>query len=53
MTDDSVNQVGPDKGITSPDKPTHEATSPPGNPEPDERRVREAEEQLEQPGGGH
>ena len=28
-------QAGGDKGITSPDRPTHEATTPPGNPEVD------------------
>jgi hypothetical protein len=38
---------------TSPDQPTHEATTPPGNPEPDAQAVREAEEGLEQAGGGH
>jgi hypothetical protein len=38
---------------TSPDEPTHEATTPPGNPDRDEDAVREAEEGLEQAGGGH
>ena len=51
---ESVNQEGDDKGITSPDA-AHpgEATSPPGNPEPDEDAVRESEEKLDQAGGGH
>jgi hypothetical protein len=38
---------------TSPDEPIHEATTPPTNPERDEDAVREAEEGLEQAGGGH
>jgi hypothetical protein len=47
MTDDEK----PD--ITAPDVPTHEATTPPGNPEPDDAAVREGEDKLEQAGGGH
>jgi hypothetical protein len=39
--------------ITSPDEDTHEATSPPGNPEVDEEAVQEGEDKLEQAGGGH
>ena len=42
-----------EKGITSPDEPTHEATTPPGNPEPDTSATEQAEEKLEQAGGGH
>ena len=42
-----------EKGITSPDEPTHEATTPPDNPEPDQAAVEEGEEKLEQAGGGH
>ena len=38
---------------TSPEEPTHEATTPPGNPEVDEEAVEEAEEGLGQAGGGH
>ena len=38
---------------TSPNKPTHEATTPPGNPDRDEDAVKEAEKGLEQAGGGH
>ena len=38
---------------TSPPEPPHEATTPPGNPEPDEDAVREAEDKLDQAGGGH
>src|SRR5687768_9045709 len=50
---DEIDQEGPSEGITSPDQPTHEATTPPGNPEPDEEALRRAEEELEKPGGGH
>ena len=48
MTDETDNS-----GLTSPDEPTHEATTPPGENTPDEERVQQAEEQLEQAGGGH
>ena len=40
-------------GGTSPEEPTHEATTPPGNPEPDEGAIQEAEDKLDQAGGGH
>lgn len=42
-----------EKGITSPDDPTHEATTPPDNPEPDPEALEQSEEKLEQAGGGH
>lgn len=38
---------------TSPDEPTHEATTPPGGSDTDEDAVSEAEEGLDQAGGGH
>jgi hypothetical protein len=38
---------------TSPNEHTHEATTPPGNPDTDEDAVKEAEKRLEQAGGGH
>jgi hypothetical protein len=38
---------------TSPDKPTHEASAPPGNPDRNEDAIKEAEEGLERAGGGH
>jgi hypothetical protein len=38
---------------TSPEDPTHEATTPPGSPEVDEDAVEEAEEGLGKAGGGH
>ena len=53
MTTDGVNQEGPDTGITSPDVPTHEATTPPGNGDLDQEAVERAEEELGKPGGGH
>jgi hypothetical protein len=40
-------------GGTTPEEPTHEATTPPGNGEPDEGAVEEAEDNLDQAGGGH
>ena len=42
-----------DKGITSPDEPTHEATTPPGNAETDQDAVEKGQDKLEQAGGGH
>ena len=42
-----------EKGITSPPDPTHEATTPPDNPEPDADAVKKSEEKLDQAGGGH
>jgi hypothetical protein len=38
---------------TSPDDPTHEATTPPGQGDVDEGAVEKAEEGLDQAGGGH
>lgn len=51
---ESVDQKGKDKGITSPDA-AHpgEATSPPSNPDTDERALAESLEKLDQAGGGH
>jgi hypothetical protein len=43
----------PREGGTTPEEPTHEATTPPGNGEPDENETREAEDKLDQAGGGH
>ena len=48
MSDDT-----PEKGITSPDDPTHEATAPPDNPPVDEQAVEEGQEKLDEAGGGH
>lgn len=41
------------KDITSPDDPTHEATTPPGNGDADEEAVEEGKEKLDEAGGGH
>ncbi len=42
------------KDITSPPGgKTHEATTPPGSGDADERAVEEGKERLEQAGGGH
>ena len=38
---------------TSPDEPTHEATTPPGSGDVDEDAVSDAEDELDQAGGGH
>lgn len=38
---------------TSPEEPTHEATTPPGNGEADEAAVEEGQDKLDQAGGGH
>ena len=51
--DNSEQQDAPDKGITSPDKPTHEATTPPGNQDADQEAVQRSEDGLEKAGGGH
>ena len=48
--EDDVKTEG---GITGPSEPTHEATTPPGNQEPDPDKLAEAVEELEKPGGGH
>jgi hypothetical protein len=54
MTDDQTQEnLQTERGATSPPDPTHEATTPPGNPEADEDAVRTAEEKLGQAGGGH
>lgn len=52
VTDDTIARQEPEGG-TTPKEPTHEATTPPGNAEPDEGAVREGEEKLGQAGGGH
>jgi hypothetical protein len=47
------DQHGDDQGSTSPPDETHEATTPPGNPEVDEQAAQTARDELEQAGGGH
>jgi hypothetical protein len=46
-------ETEPERDTTSPEDPTHEATTPPGNGEPDEGATEEAEDKLDQAGGGH
>ena len=41
------------RDTTSPEEPTHEATTPPGNGEADEGATEEAQDKLDQAGGGH
>jgi hypothetical protein len=52
MTFESEDQQQDDGG-TTPEEPTHEATTPPGNGEPDEGATEQAEDKLDQAGGGH
>ena len=40
-----------DRDTTSPTEPTHEATTPPGNPDRDEDAIKAAEEALERAAG--
>ena len=42
-----------DRDTTSPPDPTHEATTPPGQGERDEGAIKDAEDNLDQAGGGH
>ena len=42
-----------ERSTTSPEDPTHEATTPPGNGEADEEAVERGEDKLDQAGGGH
>ncbi len=50
QTEDDVPTTG---GITGPGKPTHEATTPPGNQEIDREKLEGSLEDAEKPGGGH
>jgi hypothetical protein len=52
MTEE-IKQDGPSEGVTSPDPPTHEATTPPGNGERDEAAIKKSEDELGKAGGGH
>ena len=51
--DENTQNDAPDKGITSPEQPTHEATTPPGNADRDEDAIQKGEEQIDRAGGGH
>ncbi len=48
---DPTDEPGRDQ--TAPPDPTHEATTPPGQGDLDERALKEAEDRLEQAGGGY
>ena len=48
-----ADDIKTEGGITGPSDPTHEATTPPGNQEVDEQKLKQAEEDIEKPGGGH
>jgi hypothetical protein len=50
MTDENNEET---TDITAPSEPTHEATTPPGENEPDAERVEDAKEQIDKVGGGH
>ena len=47
------NENTENTGITSPDEPTHEATTPPGNADIDHDAVEKGQDKIEQAGGGH
>ena len=51
--EDQREDTDTERGITSPPDPTHEATTPPGQGDRDEKAVQEAEDKLDQAGGGH
>ena len=55
MTDERHNESPerPEDATGPPDGKTHEATTPPGQGDRDEDAVTDAEERLEQAGGGH
>jgi hypothetical protein len=54
MTDDREEQEQDTPGATSPpDGQTHEATTPPGQGDRDDDATTEAEDKLDQAGGGH
>lgn len=48
--EDDVKTEG---GITGPSEPTHEATTPPDNPDLDAEATKKAEDELQKPGAGH
>lgn len=45
--------TGDERPTTSPPDPTHEATTPPGNPDVDQDAVDKGRENLDQVEGGH
>jgi len=53
MTESEEQPSREERPTTSPPDPTHEATTPPGNPEVDQEAVEKGEEKLDQAAGGH
>ena len=53
MADNENDQIPTSGGITGPDKPTHEASSPPGNQDADQTDVDKGVDKLGQVGAGH
>lgn len=53
MSEHERSDEGTERGITSPDEHTKDATTPPENPETDGAEGERAADDLEQAGGGH
>jgi len=53
MTESQEDPAGEDSPTTTPPDPTHEATTPPGNPDIDQEALDEGRDKLDQAGGGH
>jgi hypothetical protein len=53
MGQDEKDTTPTSGGITGPQKPTHEASSPPGNQEADQPDVDKGVDKLGQVGAGH
>ena len=50
-TPTSMAQIEQEREGTTPEDPTHEATTPPGNGEADEEAVEQGKDKLDQAGG--
>ena len=50
---DEERKDSPASSTSPPDGKTHEATTPPGQGDRDDDATREAEDKLDQAGGGH
>jgi hypothetical protein len=46
-------ETAQERPTTSPPDPTHEATTPPGNPAVDQDAVDKGQDNLDRAGGGH
>ena len=53
MGDNKTDDIPTTGGITGPQQPTHEASSPPGNQEADQPDVEKGQDKLGQVGAGH